>query len=65
MALPGRIDAGRGMIGFEVIPCGTPIFLILLLSTGPAGEAGEWNQWRGPLRNGVVAVRPALADAWD
>ena len=26
--------------------------------------AADWNQWRGPLRNGVVLKSPALADSW-
>ncbi len=29
----------------------------------PIGET-EWNQWRGPNRNGIAPTSPKLADAW-
>jgi outer membrane protein assembly factor BamB len=29
-----------------------------------ASAAGDWNQWRGPTRNGIAVSSPPLADAW-
>lgn len=44
---------------------------ILLLLTGwvglvmAASNATDWNQWRGPLRNGVLPDKTKLADSWS
>jgi outer membrane protein assembly factor BamB len=35
---------------------------ILLLAAGPAAFAGDWSQWRGAARNGVVSDSPPLID---
>ncbi len=32
--------------------CSLPSILLLTLSLTPALPAEDWNQWRGPLRNG-------------
>jgi outer membrane protein assembly factor BamB len=46
---------------------------IAVMMAGPAGPvrgddrgqpSGDWPQWRGPDRNGLVRGGPALADAW-
>ena len=29
-----------------------------------AAAAGDWPQWRGPLRNGILSDSPPLADQW-
>lgn len=38
------------------------LFLAALLSG--LALAGDWPQWRGPLRNGIVTDSPPLADQW-
>lgn len=37
----------------------------LLLSTSLILSASDWNQWRGPNRNGVLPNSPKLADVWS
>src|SRR5882762_1485266 len=36
----------------------------ILLLAPLALHAADWPQWRGPLRNGVLADSPKLLDAW-
>lgn len=37
---------------------------ILLVAAGAASAAGDWPQWRGPLRNGIQPDSPPLAAEW-
>lgn len=39
------------------------VFALVPFACAMAAVA-DWNQWRGPLRNGVVLKSPALADSW-
>lgn len=36
-----------------------------LLSCSLLAHASDWNQWRGPNRNGVLTAGPKLADVWS
>ncbi len=47
-------------------PLETAIVLVgFFLMTGAWGiRAADWNEWRGPLRNGVVEKSPPLLEAW-
>jgi len=39
---------------------------LCLISMGPGTPvAADWNEWRGPQRNGVVEQGPPLLDAWS
>lgn len=40
------------------------IFAAALAATSFRAAAGDWNEWRGPQRNGVVADSPALLETW-
>ena len=40
------------------------ILVTSFLITGCSTTNRDWNQWRGPLRNGVVTDSPELADTW-
>ncbi len=52
VALLDRVLAARPAVAPESDP-----------STG-VGLPSEWNQWRGPMRNGVSPASPALASSW-
>ena len=43
------------------------ILCTVALSTAlaSAAMASDWNQWRGPNRNGVLPGGPKLADVWS
>jgi len=36
----------------------------LVFGVSAAAQAAEWNEWRGPQRNGVVEKSPPLATTW-
>ena len=38
--------------------------LLISLCFAPILSAEDWNQWRGPSRNGVLSGGPPLADQW-
>lgn len=40
----------------------TAAFFALIVASDTM--AADWNQWRGPLRNGVVLESPKMADSW-
>lgn len=40
------------------------VTLATFVAVSSALAAGDWNQWRGPARNGVLSDGPALADSW-
>lgn len=35
-----------------------------LAAASQASAAGDWNQWRGPARNGIAVGSPPLANSW-
>jgi outer membrane protein assembly factor BamB len=39
-----------------------PVFFLLLTMTGVPAWGADWNQWRGPNRDGVAPDSPALVD---
>ena len=38
--------------------------IVLTIATNMAAMAGDWDQWRGPGRNGVAEQSPPLMDIW-
>ena len=40
------------------------LLLSLFLPACHVAGAADWNEWRGPERNGIVGQSPALLDAW-
>ncbi len=43
----------------------SPFFLALTLASHVFAAPGDWPQWRGPSRNGVLDEGPALASSWS
>lgn len=41
-----------------------PILALSLATASLASAAGDWNQWRGPTRNGIAVGSPPLANSW-
>jgi len=48
----------KGVAATAAVCCG------LLAASGGTLRAGDWPQWRGPNRDGIVQQSPQLAEAW-
>jgi outer membrane protein assembly factor BamB len=62
----------HGLIVARLTVCAALVALVAVWCPGargaetPAAPGGDtdWNQWRGPARNGIAPAGPKLADAW-
>jgi outer membrane protein assembly factor BamB len=52
----GRMRWGSGVL---------LVSMLVFLGVVTAARAADWNQWRGPQRNGHVPDGPALLDGWS